>query len=403
VSAVLKDPVPVLALADVAATTERLAQHLAATAIERDRVGGHAAAERRLIADSGLLALSIPRAQGGLQADWPAIYRTIRHLAEADSALAHVYAFHHLQMASVLLYGNAEQHARLFRQTIDEQLFWGNALNPLDTGLIATAVEAGWRLDGVKSYASGSVGSDRLCLSAHVRGEGDAAPLLLIGVLPTRAEGVTVREDWDAFGQRQTDSGTVHFENVLLPRRDVLLAPGVVQSTRATLRPQIAQLILTNLYLGIARGAFEAARRFTLENSKPWFTSGLARTVDDPVVQHRFGQLRLQVRPAELAVEDAVAGLQRALDAGDAVTAQQRGELAVAVAEAKVLAHRAAIEVSSQLFELTGARSTSARYGLDRFWRNARVHTLHDPVDQKLRDIGRHAIEGTLPTPTPYS
>ena len=394
---------PTIRLTDVPAITARLAQALAATAIARDRTGGHAATERQLIRDSGLLTLSVPRARGGLQADWATIYRTVRLLAQADSALAHVYAFHHLQMASVLLYGNPEQQDRLFGATVAERLFWGNALNPLDTGLTATPVEDGWQLDGVKSYASGSVGSDRLCLSAHVKGDGEAPPALLIGVLPTRAEGVTVREDWDAFGQRQTDSGTVRFENVLLPQRDVLLAPGAAQSARATLRPQVAQLILTNLYLGIAGGAFEAARRFTLDSSKPWFASGVARTADDPVVQHRFGQLRLQVRPAELTVDDAVAQLQRALDADDALTAQQRGELAVAVAEAKVLSHRAAIEVSNQMFELTGARSTSARYGLDRFWRNARVHTLHDPVDHKLRDIGRHAIEGTLPTPTPYS
>ena len=76
---------------------------------------------------------------------------------------------------------------------------------------------------------------------------------------------------------------------------------------------------------------------------------------------------------------------------------------ALAVAEAKVLAHRAAVEVSSQLFELTGARSTSSRLGLDRFWRNARVHTLHDPVDYKLRALGRHALLGELPEPTAYS
>jgi alkylation response protein AidB-like acyl-CoA dehydrogenase len=68
-----------------------------------------------------------------------------------------------------------------------------------------------------------------------------------------------------------------------------------------------------------------------------------------------------------------------------------------------VLAHRAAIEVASQLFELTGARSTSARYGFDRYWRNARVHTLHDPVDYKLRDLGRHALDGRFPEPTAYS
>jgi alkylation response protein AidB-like acyl-CoA dehydrogenase len=68
-----------------------------------------------------------------------------------------------------------------------------------------------------------------------------------------------------------------------------------------------------------------------------------------------------------------------------------------------VLSHRAGLEVSSQLFELTGARSTSQRFGLDRFWRNARVHTLHDPVDVKLRDLGRHALLDLPPEPGSYS
>ncbi len=73
------------------------------------------------------------------------------------------------------------------------------------------------------------------------------------------------------------------------------------------------------------------------------------------------------------------------------------------VAQAKVLAHKAALEVSSQFFELTGARATSGRLGLDRFWRNARVHTLHDPVDYKYRDVGRYLLEGLYPEPTSYS
>lgn len=396
-------PRGVLQTDDIHRTVERIAAALATHAVERDRAGGHAARERELIRDSGLLRLSIPRTHGGLAADWATIYRSIRRLAEVDSALAHVYAFHHLQMASVLLYGNAEQHQRLFSLTAKENLFWGNALNPLDTSLVATATDSGWRLDGSKTYASGSVGSDWLCLSAHVPGGPGGKPALLIGVVPTRAPGVSVQETWDSFGQRQTDSGTVRFDGVSLPRRDVLLAPDATASTRSTLRPQMAQLILTHLYLGIAKGAFETARQFILEKARPWFTSGLERAGDDPVLQHRFGQLRLLVRSAELASDVAVADLQRALNAGATLSEQQRGELAVAAAEGKVLAHRAAIEVSSQFFELTGARSTAGSLGLDRFWRNARVHTLHDPVDLKLRDIGRFALDGTLPVPTPYS
>ncbi|MFX7739885.1 monooxygenase, partial [Acinetobacter baumannii] len=80
--------------------------------------------------------------------------------AQADSALAHLFGFHHLQLAGLVLYGRPEQQQRLLRQTLTERWFWGNALNPLDKRLSATDTASGYRLDGVKSFASGSVGSD---------------------------------------------------------------------------------------------------------------------------------------------------------------------------------------------------------------------------------------------------
>jgi len=120
-------------------------------------------------------------------------------------------------------------------------------------------------------------------------------------------------------------------------------------------------------------------------------------------VQTRYGELWLLVRPAVAVADAAAARLDLALRQGESLSAADRGEVAIAVAEAKALSHRAAIEVSSQLFELTGARSTSARHGLDRYWRNARVQPLHDPVDYKLRDLGRHQLDGRVPDPTSYS
>jgi alkylation response protein AidB-like acyl-CoA dehydrogenase len=376
-----------------------LAERLAETAVERDRAGGHAAQERGWIRESGLLALSVPQEYGGHGADWPTVYQVIRIIARADSALAHLLAFHHLQLAGITLYGNARQQRRLYTETIAGKLFWGNALNPLDQRLVATPAAGGWVLNGVKSFASGSIGSDRLTISAWDPLMGAA----LIGVLPTRQNGVEVQADWDAFGQRQTDSGNVRFENVLLPEDDVLQAPGRPATAQATLRSQVAQLILANLYLGLAEGALASARRYLLDEAKAWFASGVDAAVDDPFVQQRFGQFRLLVRPAEVLADEAARKLDAAWRRGAHLDAAQRGEVAIAVAEAKVLAHRASIEIGSQLFELTGARSTSARYGLDRFWRNARVHTLHDPVDYKLRDLGRHALDGRLPEPSPYS
>jgi alkylation response protein AidB-like acyl-CoA dehydrogenase len=320
-------------------------------------------------------------------------------VAQVDSALAHVYGFHHLQLASVQLYGTPTQQARFFEETQAQQLFWGNALNPADKRAVAVAVEGGYVIDGPKSFCSGSVGSDRLTVSAwHAESSS-----LLIAALPTQRKGVTVQSDWDAFGQKQTDSGTVQFDRVFVSHDEVLVMPGTAPTPRATLRSQIAQLVLVNLYLGIAQGAFGEGKRYTQEQTRPWAASGVSRAVDDPYVQHRYAELWLLVRPAQVLADAAASKLDQALRLGDAITADQRGEVAIAVAEAKALAHRAAIEVSSQVFELTGARSTSVRHGFDRFWRNARVHTLHDPIDYKLRDIGRFLLDGRVPEPTPYS
>jgi len=376
-----------------------LARRLAATANERDQAGGHAAQEREWIRESGLLTLSIPEVFGGQGADWPTVYQVIRILARADSALAHVFGFHHLQLAGIQLYGSAQQQRRFLTQTVEQNLFWGNALNPLDKRTTATDVDYGFQLDGVKSFSSGSVGSDWLTISAwHAQTQS-----ALIGVVPTRQHGVAVQADWDAFGQRQTDSGNVHFTEVSLPSTQVLQAPGHQPTAQATLRSQVAQLIMANLYLGIGEGAFEAAREYVATEARPWFASGAASAGADPLVQHRFGKLWLKLRPAVVLADHAAQELELLFRLGAAVTATQRGELAVAVAEAKVLAHTAGVDISNEMFELTGARSTSAKFGYDRFWRNVRVHTLHDPVDYKIRDLGRYALDGTLPEPTAYS
>lgn len=385
--------------ADVHAAVEALYAQLRATVVAREQAGGHAAAERQAIRDSGLLDLSIPRAHGGRGLPWSAIYRVVRRLAGADSALAHVLAFHHLQIASLQLYGSAAQSQVWLRRSSEQQLFWGNALNPLDTRATISAHGEGYVLQGSKSYCSGSVGSDYLLASGWHAPSQSAAVVLV----PSDRAGVQIAADWNAFGQRQTDSGTVTFEQVPIHPDEVLLAPGVTRTPRASLRTQVSQLILTNLYLGIAQEAFDEAREQIRHATRPPVFSSAQVACQDPYIQHRTAELWLLIRPAQLAADDAARQLDDALDQGDALRADQRGLVAVAVSEAKALAHKAALEVSSQFFELTGARATSRALGLDRFWRNARVHTLHDPIDYKYRDIGRYLLDGAYPEPTPYS
>lgn len=63
----------------------------------------------------------------------------------------------------------------------------------------------------------------------------------------------------------------------------------------------------------------------------------------------------------------------------------------VVTAGAKILSTEIPIAATDKLFELAGTRSTLAEHNLERHWRNARTHTLHDPVRWKYSILGSTA------------
>ncbi|KVD49715.1 acyl-CoA dehydrogenase [Burkholderia sp. MSMB1072] len=382
------------------AALARAIDALRASAAERDRAGGHAAQEKQWLADAGLLTLAVPRAFGGQEAAWPAIYDVIRQVARVDSALAHLVGFQCLQVVSVDVWGSAAQRERYLRGTVDERWWWGNAVNPLDTRLVATATaDGGYRLDGVKGFCSGTRGSQRMTVSAHDPATGRT----VFGVVPTDRVGITVNEDWDPIGQRQTDSGSVRFDGVALAADEVLHRSETPPTPRATLRTLVSQLVLTNLFVGLAEGALAEARDYVRRHGRPWIHSGVERAEDDPYTLQRFGDMRVRAIAAAALADRAAGTLQHAWARQDALTADERAEVALAVSEAKIVAQRAALDNGEALFDACGARATAASLGLDRFWRNARTHTLHDPLDYRLRDVGRFALTAELPPASLYT
>lgn len=376
-----------------------LLEALAATSVERDRAGGHAPQEKERLRQHGLLLLSVPRENGGPGADWARILHIVRRIARVDSAMAHLLAFQHLQLSGVLAYGSPVQREQLLAETVRHHLWWGNAANPADPRLRATEVDGGLQLDGIKGFCSGTRGSQWLLTTAIHEPSGQ----VLIAVLPTNSAGISVQDDWYPVGQRQTDSTSVTFTGVRLGWEHVLHRPGASSSPFLSLRGVLAQLILVNIYLGIAEGALAEAKQYTLNESRPWAAAGVSRAADDPYTLHRYAEMRLAVVSAAALADVSAQQFDRAWLRGPALRAEERGKVALSSAEAKVLAHRASLRNGEGLFDVCGARAARAATGMDRFWRNARTHTLHDPIDYKLRDIGRYALEGQLPEPTLYS
>ncbi|PMV19298.1 MULTISPECIES: acyl-CoA dehydrogenase family protein [unclassified Pseudomonas] len=381
-------------------TARLLAADFALTAVERDERGGTPKAERDALRQSGLLALSIPTQYGGLGARWSDTLGIVREFAKVDSSIAHVFGFHHLMLATVRLFSRPDQWQPWFEQTARKNWFWGNALNPLDTRTVVKDF-GGWReFSGKKSFCSGASDSEMLIASAV---DESAGGKLLIAAIPSGRSGITLHNDWNNIGQRQTDSGSASFERVRVEESELLLDPGPLSTPFACLRPLIAQLTFTHMFLGIAEGAFEEARNYTLTETRAWHKSSAEDVRRDPYVLHHYGEFWVALEGVRLLVERAADLLDQAWAKGPNLSETERGQLAIAIATAKVAATQQGLELCSRLFEVTGARSTHASLRLDRHWRNLRTQTLHDPVDYKLHELGDWALNHSLPIPTFYS
>lgn len=377
---------------------QSLAKTFSETAAERDKQGGNPKAERDLIRESGLLGLSIPTEFGGQGADWKTIFESIQIIANVDSSLAHVYGFHHLLIATVQLFAQPEQYRQWFEHTAKDDLFWGNTLNPLDQRTTAQQIsENEYIFHGDKSFCSGSIDSDILLCSGF-----NSDGKLLIGVIPTQREGVHFLGDWNNMGQRQTDSGTSHFEQVKISKDELLLNPGPLSTPYSSLRPLIAQLIFVHLFLGVAEGAFEVAKE-TVQNQKAWSKSLVEQAVNDPFTQKHFAEFYVQLESVRLLANKAVETLQNAWNVGESLDAEQRGEVSIAIATAKIAATNTSLYITQNIFQVMGARATTAKANLDRFWRNVRTQTLHDPIDYKYQEVGAWVLTAKVPDPSFYS
>lgn len=377
---------------------ETIAARLRTTAVERERAGAPPRLEITSLRDADLLTLLNPAHIGGGGATFKDAFRVVRTLARADTSIAQVLSYHYLLSYSAFWRAGEEQRSKLIQQSVDEKWFWGGASNPRDTLTVLSADGDGFRLNGRKTFASNASLADRITLRAAF---GEAVVLI---ALPGKSDGIVHGNDWDAFGQRLTESGSIEFHNVRVEREHVLgpFPPQLdapLPALTALVVP-IHQLLFVNFYLGTAEGALLEAKEYIRAQAKPWQTSGVTKASEDPYILELFGSLHSEVQASIALAEVAATEIEGAIERGVALDPERRTAAAAVVYAAKVNSTKVSLEVASRIFDLMGARSTSARYGFDRFWRNIRTHTLHDPVAYKAREVGNFAINGRI-TPDP--
>lgn len=398
----MTDNCPILSAARALSVADDLAARFAAGAAARDRDRKLPFAEVAELSASGLLAVTVPAEYGGADLAPSVVTEIIRILATADPNIAQIPHSHFVYVNLLRLGGSADQLAFYAPQLLAGARI-ANAQaersGPTAADVATTLRPTGehFRIDGTKYYCTGSLFADIIAVLTRLEDSERASGLAdgqYVAFLPADTEGVRIIDDWNGLGQRTTASGTVVFDAVEVERCQ--LVPRAAAVNAPTGYGAFAQIMHAAIDAGIARGALEAAAEFARTRSRPWFEAEVARAIDDPLLVQRFGELSVTVRAAEAALSVAASRVDAAMSTPVA-DREGAAEASLAVATAKILADTAANEASSALFEVTGTRSTTAGLNLDHFWRNARTHTVHDPVRWKYQHLGRALLHGTPP------
>ncbi|KAK0384703.1 hypothetical protein NLU13_7181 [Sarocladium strictum] len=388
---------------------------LAKDAGARESANKSPQAEVALLKHSGLLKALGPKKYGGGEQPWSVAYKLIREVAKGDGSLGMLLGYHLLWSITANVVGTPEQADRTQELIIKNNYFVGGAVNPRDNDLKITAEGDHLVFNGFKFFNTGGVVSDLTVLEGSYEDTGDH----IFALVKTEQPGIQFGHDWDNVGLRLTESGSVKIDKVTVPWEDALgwdvatkkPDPTILGIPFATLLLPTIQLVFSNFYIGIAWGALNEASAYTNKSTRAWPFGGdnKDKPQEEFYILSTYGNFLAHLRAATALADKA--GLEiEALHAHSVdresrkkVTAQARGEAAEWVASVKVVATDTGLRVTGGVFEVTGAKSSARKVALDRFWRDIRTHTLHDPVAYKNRELGRYQLLGEIPEPTWYT
>ncbi|SPL70339.1 SfnB family sulfur acquisition oxidoreductase [Acinetobacter stercoris] len=348
----------------------------------------------KLFSQKGLGGIRIPKEYGGAFVSNKTVAQVFRILSKADASVGQIPQNQFGLLNAIHYIASDEQKKFIFQEILNGKRIanGGPERNSKTSRTITTPlsiIDGKYYLDGQKFYSTGTIFADWLAIRA-IHPEGHT----VLSIVPRNAKGLEIVDDWDGFGQRTTASGTVKLNHVevdpflIMDERNLANQPNY--------RGAFSQLIQVAIDVGIAEAAY-ADTLSAVNKARPIVDANVEKASFEQYTIQEVGKLRILLDAAILLLDEAAEAIDE-LDQLDQLDDDVTATASVRVAEAKVYANDAALQISEKLLELGGSRSSLSEANLDQHWRNARVHTLHDPVRWKLHAIGNYYLNQKIPT-----
>ncbi len=351
---------------------------------------------------AGLLGLTIPKRHGGLGADYTTYTLVSAELGRWCGATALTFNMHACsmlwssQMADDLPMSDEDRalhdrrRGRIYERVIRDGALFAQPFSEPDSaaaagqapfGTTARKVEGGWRVNGVKHFASLAGAAHYyglLCTEDRPGVEPNVKDTLYLAV-PADAPGAEIFGTWDPVGMRGTVSRSLRFTNVFVGDDDMVMPRGLYY--QAALRWPHMFMTLCPTYLGIAQAAFDFTVAYLRGEAPGAPGRGLRRSASK---QLAVGEMRLKLEQAKAVFYRAIS--EARLDP------PKDSRLRAYAAQYTVMEH--ANDICRLAVRTCGGRSIMKSMPLERLYRDSRCGSLMLPWTAEIcvERLGRESL-----------
>ncbi|MBD81668.1 MAG: acyl-CoA dehydrogenase [Crocinitomicaceae bacterium] len=323
------------------------------------------------LGELGLMGVLVPTEYGGSGFKYQEYVTVISEIAKVCGSIGLSVAAHNsLCTGHILAFGNDEQKRKYLPKLATAEWIGAWGLTEQNTGsdaggMLTTAVEDGdhFVLNGSKNFITHGKSGDVAVVIARTGEKGDSHGMTAF-VIEKGAPGFSAGKKENKLGMRASETTELIFDNCRIPKENLLgkVGEGFIQAMKVLDGGRIS---IASLGLGIARGAYEAALKYSKEREQ--FGKPISSFQG---IGFKLADMATEISAAELVTRKA-ADLK---DRGVNVTKEG--------AMAKYLTSEVGVRVSTEAVQIFGGYGYTKDFPVEKFYRDSKLCTIGEGTSE---------------------
>ncbi|MFH7004320.1 acyl-CoA dehydrogenase family protein [Flavobacterium bizetiae] len=317
------------------------------------------------LGEMGYMGVLVPEEYGGSGLGYHEYITVVEEISKVDPSIGLSVAAHNsLCTNHILTFGNEEQKKKWLPKLATAEYIGAWGLTEHNTGSDAggmntTAVKDGdeWIVNGAKNFITHAISGDIAVVIVRTGEKGDSKGMTAF-VFEKGMKGFTSGKKENKLGMRASETAELVFDGCRVPDANRLgeVGQGFVQAMKILDGGRIS---IGALSLGIAKGAYEAALKYSKE-------------------RHQFGQpissfQGISFKLADMATEIEASEL---LLHKAAFLKQHHKPVTTLGAMAKMYASEACVKIANEAVQIHGGYGYTKDFPVEKFYRDSKLCTI---------------------------